>query len=287
MDFSTNETQQKSPWKKYGPAAAIILLLCVCLCAIGFLTWNWSDKSTANSIHLISGCQPVFSGANGHGSAELACSPSYNPESSDITPEEIQDFYDTVTYKMISGTDGSLSNGETITFQAEYDAELAKKLGLNVTDTQSVYKVSGLPDSFEKWSDFSQFDRDSIDDLAARAIINYFKDLYGDRVRIDGATLSAKYLTSYDKNGLPYTDLNYIVKVVYTREVWGFFSTKEQTTSAYYNVSIPELNPTQSKDYSLEGSKVTVTPISADIQTDSEVRDWFITLYPNAVDIFS
>lgn len=286
MDTSVNPDNKHSH-RKLGLAVLVLVLLGLCLGVLGYVTWNWGKDTEAHSVKLISGCQPMFTGANGHGSAQLACSPSYNPEEASLSADEIRAFYDTVTYSLVSGQDGELSNGETITFQADYDQAMAASLGLNIQDTQAVFKVNGLPDSYTRWSDFSEFDRKSIDDLASRALIRYFTDLYGDKVVIDQATLSAKYLSTYEKNKLPYTDLDYIVKVVYTRQISGFFFSTEQTATAYYLINMPGFNPSQSKDYTLDGSEVTVTPISADIDTDQKVRDWYLSLYPNAIDIFS
>lgn len=286
-DLPNLNEPKPSFWGRYKKGILAFLVVVLALSAAGIGYWIVSHPEKRTTVKMISGCQPAYSGANGHGSAILACSPSYNPEEGAPSESEIRPFFDTVTYELTSGTDGELKNGETITFKAVYDQQLADQLHLQIEDTSSTYQVNGLPDSYTKWSDFSLQEREAIDDLCARALVNYFTDLYGSKVKIDQAILVGKYLNEIDRAGQPAATLDYIVKVVYTREVWGFFKSRQESTSAYYDITVPGLRPDQPMDTTLGNSGVTVSPISTQFANDSEVKDWFFSINPNSVDIYS
>lgn len=264
---------------------AVVLLAAIVLTAGG--AWWLLKGSAEHPVSLISNCQPTYTGANGRGSATLACSPSYQSTEDGLTSEDLQPFFSTVTYTLSQGEQGKLSNGETIQFEAQYDQELASQLHLKVENTQAVWQVAGLPENYTSWKDFPADEREALDDLAARVLISSLSKEYGQKMTIEDADLVAKYLTTKEVAGRTDTTLYYIVKTVFTREVWWFFGTSDKSAQQYYCITIPNLSPETEMDTTLTGSQATIEKLPSSVETVQEAKDWFVEGHRKATDIFS
>lgn len=262
------------------------VVLVVLIACIGAGTW-WFVNTRSRPVivvNLFDDCTPSFSGVSGKGKAELACKPAVVSEEAESS-EELTTFLDGVTYAMSGGSQGKLENGDTITWTARYNEEQARELNLDLENPEESFTVSGLKANYESWADFSKEDRTALDDLASRVLISNMTDDYGQKVRIEDATLIGKYLTTDTMSGRTDDTIYYLIKTTFTREVWWVFGNSSIAGADYYLVTIPGLSPTKDIDTTLEGSDAEIEALPSRIKTNRMAKEWLADREPDAIDI--
>lgn len=103
-----------------------------------------------NSMDPFEKMEVVFAGFNTQGSAFVTNGPDlYLQDAS----EEINKFLETVEYQLVSGVNGSLSNGDKLVYRLAYDIEMAKQLDIEFKQRQIEFEVSNLVVRYDEYEE--------------------------------------------------------------------------------------------------------------------------------------
>lgn len=262
------------------------LVLVVLIACLGAGSWWFlsSSQQPEITVNLFNDCTPAYSGVTGKGKATLACKPAVVTEGAENS-EELTEFLSSVKYKLTNGMQNELKNSQLITWSAQYNEQQAEKLNLVLENPEETFTVSGLKTNYESWADFTKADRAALDDLASRVLISNMTDSYGQKIRIEDASLTAKYLITDTAAGRIDDTVYYLIKTTFTREVWWLFGTSTIAGADYYLVTIPGVSPDKTIDTTLEGSEAEIEPLPSRITTNRQAEKWFLAQHPDAIDI--
>lgn len=131
-------------------------------CCIGLMLVGYFGFLQTVDIDVMLGIQLVYTGESGEAQVSAV-------SKTDDLNQRIQEFMKTVTYSIEPSE--KLSNGDTITVTALYDADMAAEYHFQPANTTASFLVEGLPERYEKLADIPEaYIRES--EKAAREYLN-------------------------------------------------------------------------------------------------------------------
>lgn len=151
-------------------------LLSVCA---GLILISYYGFLQTIQIDLMDGIQFTYTGENGYAQV------SAHPHTDDLN-QRIQQFMNTVTYTV--EPDENLSNGDTLTVTAQYDASLAADYHFEPTHTTGQFTVEGLPSRYTDVADIDPAFMTECEQAAARYLETEAEPVYGAFLHSDSSS---------------------------------------------------------------------------------------------------